>query len=373
MGHRKYNTGERIVATATDIVPSSGPAHSNFKKRVTYMKQLPNQSFDNDLEVMELAAALSESSANKNADATQIDVPLRHRRILTSSLVDSSVFSWVANGSPKTGDAERIERDLKAFEDLTLLAAIGLIKLHIPASVADELAKGRFSCEAKSKILTAIRLGRMKIKAESMRLAAGQKPYGIQHASLSALSLSYDDQLRQLLEASPDPTVPKEDQEHYLMACLSGFSFISMDYRLCGRIAGAITKQIAVVKGENKQKPLPKTRPPLRVPVVTPSLLLRQVMYNQQGWETRLELARTEPDCRKCHDLRRQLAHVGQELATLVIDCDADPHQVSVLEVRFCELEQQLQNGKCNADFFNDVDEEWQPAYWRSLKNSHSS
>jgi len=342
--------------------------NTNSTKRLPFMNRLPDQSFDYDLELMKLAAELSELSARENLDEKQIHVPLRHRRILTTSLVDTSVLSWVAKGSPDNKGALRLERDLKAFGDLTLLAGIGRIKLHIPASVVDELEQGRFSSEAKSKISNTIRLGRMKIKAAATRFAIGQKPYGIEHESIAAALSPYDDDLRELLAASPDPAVPKEDQEHYLLACISGFSFVSMDYKLVERMSGAIKKQIAVVKGENRQKTLPKSRPALRVPVITTSLLLQQIMYHQPEWKAQLALARTEPDCRICDDLRRQFLFVGQELATTLIDPEADSHHVCTLKGQFQAMEQQLQQNRCNSAFFDGFEVEWRPDYWKSIK-----
>lgn len=332
------------------------------------MAKLPDQSYDHDLPLMKLAAALTKLSAEENSTA-DARIPFGGlKKNFGSCLIDTSAIIWTVAGPGEGNGRERRQRDIDAFQDLIRLSGLRLLSLRMPSSVRDELAKGKFPEPVKNHINQLLTGGRVTLQTEAIRVTVGQRPYAVSQDAPEAESHGLDEELQELLASEPDPSIPAEDREHVITAILSHCPFVTMDYRLVQKMVKAIEKQVELVEGEVRQKQIPKRRPPLLAPVVTPSVLLQQLFFNHPTWTRKLELGRQEPDCALCEGLRRKLAYVGMELVELLKTSLSDPDHLSAREKDFENITADLVANNCCDKFFEDLPEEYQPDYWKTLK-----
>lgn len=331
------------------------------------MAKLSDQSFDYDLPLIKLARDWTVQADLNVSDPPRITWG-DYQASMCSCLIDNSVMSWFASGPGNDNGKERRAGDLAAFEDLVRLAGIGKITMSIPKSVLEEIQKAKFADEVKEKVNDICRRARLKYQTDSIRSVVGQRTYGSFQDGFTTGDEGLDELLKELFEPEADPSVPAEDREHYLMACLGQQPFVTMDYRLVGKIASAIAKQVELIEGKVKGKSIPKQRPPLKAPVVTPSAYLNQVLLNQPTWKRQLELARTEPDSRVCYDLRQQYAAIGQQLAEPIQSDNGSAEERRSLEVEWARLEKQLHDNRCNLDFFENWPEELRPERWKQIE-----
>jgi hypothetical protein len=332
------------------------------------LAKLPDQSYDHDLPLMRLAAALTNLSVEENPNSsTNIRFGGLKEKFRTCQ-IDTSAISWTVSGPGEGNGRERRQKDIEAFQDLIRLSGLRLLSLRMPASIRDELVKGKFPNPVKSQINQLLDGGRVTLQADAFRATAGQRPYAVSQDAPEAESHGLDEELLELLASEADPSIPAEDREHITMAILSHRPFVTMDYRLVQRMAKAIEKQVELVEGEVRQKQIPKRRPPLLAPVVTPSVLLQQLLFNQPTWNRKLEMGKQEPDCALCEGLRRKLAYVGMELVELLKASATDPDQLAAREKDFETISAELVANSCCDKFFEDIPEEYRPDYWKTFK-----
>lgn len=320
------------------------------------LNRMKEQSFNSELPAMKVAAELTDLSCGVQqveAEVARINF-LRCKQKWSTCFVDTSVLSWFVSGPGNDNGKERRQRDIDAFHDLSRLAALRLLKIRIPMSVLEELSRGNLDNEKTEQMMLD---ARARIAKEATGFAKGQHMFGV---FSSDSSVPADVEIA--LIPDKEPAIPKEDRTHYLMACISHRPFVTMDYTLINRVANAIRMQIELIEGQNKQKSIPKHRVPLRSPAATPHAYLQQLLVNFPHWQPKLELARKEPNARKCEDLRLQYASLGQEIERC--QSDSNPNTRTLIS-DWQELEQRLKNCECSFAFFDDWPPEMQPDCWK--------
>ena len=330
------------------------------------MAKLPDQSFDYDLPLMRLARDWTKLAAEDHLGGQFVDLG-KYRQDMQKCLLDNSILGYIASGPPKDGGGDRIQGDLVAFEDLVRLAGLSRITMSLPATVLTELASSKFPPEKQARIENVCRRVRIKVQTETLRLTIGQRTYGVFHGHESVDTSRPEEWLQELLEPEKDPSIPSEDYEHYLMASLGQQPFLSMDYRLVQKMSRALTRQVEVAEGKVKGKSIPKLRPPLKAPVLTPTIYLKQMIRANPAWQHQLSLARTEPDSSVCYTLRMKLTAIGQGLADVLQGQGTGSEEEQSLRVEWTRLEQKLQSNQCHLGFFSDWPEECQPDRWKKL------
>jgi hypothetical protein len=328
------------------------------------MAKMPEQSFENDAPLIKLAYAWTRLSSDDDWDAAPYPLG-KYRQTMAKCLVDGSILGWIATGPGEGNRRARRERDLAAFGDLVRLAGLKLISISLPKTVVDEMAKAKYLPEATTRIQAAITSSRMKIQTEAIKWTIGQRPYGTFHNLQGADDTSPGEWLQKLLEPDKATGIPPTDYDHYLMACLSDKPFLTMDYKLAEALVKALRREVEIVEGPKER--IPKNRPPLKVPVVTPSVYLNQLLAVNPDWRGQLDLARLEDDSRLCQDLRNQYAAVGYRLVELLEGGDRTSAESIELRAEWERLEEELLSGHCQLGFFDRLPPELKPTRWKEL------
>lgn len=238
-----------------------------------------------DVSLMKLASELTRLSALDDLSASRIDFGDNQSRMI-SCLIDNSVLSWWLSGAGNDNGHERRERDIVAFNNLTRLAELELLRMSIPHSVLEELSKAGFSDDKKQKLSDLFARVRMIDQTVAFEFNRTKSFVVNQEPTSDRLGCSASSPLS---PCGKDPNLPRMDRPHYEMATVGRQPFVTMDYKLVSRMSRAINEQIEIIEGRIKTKDLPETWPLRRAPVVTPSMYLKQLILNNPAWEVKLD------------------------------------------------------------------------------------